>query len=375
MPSSRPLHVLIMGSYDPIYPRHQIIRTGLERLGVNVTSYNIPKGTKTITSLPRLASHWQLVRDCDLVFVPSFNQLLAPIIWTISRFTRTPIIADYMVGLTDAIVHEREEGTIFQRVLWWNVDKFVVRNMLTLTDTAAHIGLFRDLWGIEMKRIEVLPVGAYDPWFYEQPQPPADGPQIVQFFGTYIPFHGVDVIIDAIQVLQTRHGNDPAVQQLEFELIGTGKTYNFCRQRADSLHLKNVNFIPYVQPTQLPDRIAKVAIALGVFGPRDKTDYVVANKCFQSMAVGRAVITGEAPAVDEIFRPGTHLVTVPTGNPVALAEEIYRLLKAPEERARLGQNAAAIIRERFLPQHIGAILKPIIESVVAEQRKTRRDGA
>ncbi len=360
-----PLRVLMMGSYDPVYPRHQIIRTGLERQGIEVSSYNIPKGTKTLFAVPRLFKNWRVVQDCDLVIVPSFNQLLAPFIWLISKYTRKPILADYMVGLTDAIVHERDEGNIFQRVIWELVDKFNVQNMPCITDTAAHIQLYEDIWHVKMRQMDVLFVGAYDDWFYECPQPPIDGELLVQFFGTYIPFHGVDVIIDAI-AHYNKHFN--TIPNVRFELIGTGKTYQSCRQQAERLKIDNVTFIKYIQPTELPSAIARASICLGVFGPRDKTDYVVANKVFQSLAVGRAVITAEAPALHECFTPNEHLITVPTGNPPALAQAIHDLLSDPARRAQLGAAGAARIREAFLPQHIGAQLKSILNSVLISYR-------
>lgn len=357
-----PLRVLMMGSFDPVYPRHQIIRVGLERYGIEVSTYNIPKGTKTLACAPRLLRNWQLVRDHDLVIVPAFNQLLSPIVWLIAQLTHKPILSDYMVGLTDAIVHEREEGNIFQRVLWWQVDKFNVRNMPCITDTAAHIQLYQAIWKAPMRKMDVLFVGAYDDWFNEQPQPPTDGELVVQFFGTYIPFHGVDVIIDAIAYYNQHLSDLPNVR---FELIGTGNTYRACRDQAERLKIDNITFIKYVKPDELAAKIAKASVCLGVFGPRDKTDYVVANKVFQSLAVGRAVITAEAPALYECFTPGEHLMTVPTGDPAALALAIHALLKNPTERARLGAAGAARIREAFLPQHIGLQLKSIIESLVA----------
>jgi len=356
-----PLRVLMMGSYDPIYPRHQIIRVGLEQHGIEVSSYNIPKGTKTVLAVPRLFRNWWRMRDCDLVIVPSFNQLLAPFIWLISQYTHTPILADYMVGLTDAIVHERDEGSIFQRIIWDWVDRFNVKHLCCITDTAAHIQLYQDIWNVKMRQMDVVFVGAYDDWFYERPQPPADGELLVQFFGTYIPFHGVDVIIDAI-AYYNQHFND--IPNVRFELIGTGQTYKRCRQQAEQYKIDNVTFIKYIQPTELPLAIARASICLGVFGPRDKTDYVVANKVFQSLAVGRAVITAESPALYECFTPGEHLITVPTGNPQALAEAIHHLLCDPARRAQFGAAGAARIREAFLPQHIGAQLLPIIQTVL-----------
>jgi glycosyltransferase involved in cell wall biosynthesis len=101
-----------------------------------------------------------------------------------------------------------------------------------------------------------------------------------------------------------------------------------------------------------------------VFGARAKTDYVVPNKVFEGMAIGRPVITAESRAIRECFTPGKHLITVPAGNPEALADAIRKLLESPQDQAHIGAAGADRIREAFLPQHIGARLKVILEQAM-----------
>ena len=77
----KPLRVCMLGAFAPDYPRHQIICSGLERVGVEVVSVILPRKSNTLRQMPRVAAHWRQIRDCDAVFVPAFNQLLAPSVW------------------------------------------------------------------------------------------------------------------------------------------------------------------------------------------------------------------------------------------------------------------------------------------------------
>jgi glycosyltransferase involved in cell wall biosynthesis len=351
-----PLRVCMTGAFAADYPRHQIIRAGLERVGVEVVSAALPRGVSTTRLIVPLLRQWQTLRRCDVIFITAFNALLAPIIWALGHSLRKPVVLDYMVGLTDGIVEERHEGggkAQFYRL----VDRFNIQRLTSLTDTQAHRAAYQRLLGIAPTKMSVLPVGVYDEWFNPKPLPAGES-ILVQFFGTYIPFHGVDVILEAAHRLR-----DEA--HIRFELIGRGQSYKAAVARAEALNLQNVSFIDPVPPAALPDRVAQAAICLGVFGAREKTAYVVPNKVFQCMAIGRPVVTADSPALHECFSPGHDLVTVAPGNAAALAESIRALAESPERRTELGSAAAQRIHEAYLPQHIGARLKAVLERVIS----------
>ncbi|MCC7451128.1 MAG: glycosyltransferase [Anaerolineae bacterium] len=368
-----PLRVYMIGAFDPDYPRHQIIRAGLERVGVEVVSAILPRHQPTLRLMPQVFRRWRDARQCEVILVPAFNQLLAPFVYLLGVLVHRPVVVDYMVGLTDAAIEERDLPASRKAAIYWLVDWFNVQRMTSLTDTAAHrVVLARLLTspfraarrpvppryaverggGVRPTHMHVLPVGVYDNWFYPQPLPTND-PLLVQFFGSYIPFHGVDVILEAAACLR----DNPHVR---FELIGRGQTYLATRQRAESMRLTNVAFVDPIPPRELPARVAQADICLGVFGARAKTDYVVPNKVFQCMAVGRPVITAESAALHEYFTPGQDVITIPAGNTAALVAAIEKLVQSPDERTRLGTAAAARIRRAYLPQHIGARLKVIL---------------
>jgi glycosyltransferase involved in cell wall biosynthesis len=220
--------------------------------------------------------------------------------------------------------------------------------MATLTDTNAHREIFQKLLGKRIDRMRVLPVGVRDLPLL----PPASGEIVVQYAGTYIPFHGVEVILRAAKMLP----------ELRFELIGKGQTYPAAIKRGGELKLKNAHFVNgYFSKDELMGMQARSTIMLGVFADAPKTRYVVPTKIYEALALGRPLVTAESPALREFFTPGEHLITVPPADPTALADAILDLVNSPLKQERLRLVGRSRIEAEFLPEHIGAHLKAIIE--------------
>lgn len=350
----------MFGVFDPDYARHYVIRNGLERVGCRVTLHRLPPGTSSIAALPHVLSAFpRLAHEHDLFFVPAFNQLLAPFIWAVSRLYSRPVLLDYMVGLTDANEDRQTVAGVKATLFRW-IDCFNIQRMYTLTDTEAHRKVYERLLGCRVDRMRIVPVGVRDMLMAFEPSEKRDRDTLViQFVGTYIPFHGVDVIIRAAHLLRENNG-------VRFELIGQGQTYTQSVALAQELELSNVRFIPgFFQPHELRSLCTHSSIVLGVFGDVAKTRYVVPIKVYEGLGLGLPVVTAESPALNEFFTPGEHLLTVMPGNPEALAIAIMRLVESPEERARVGIAGAARIREAFLPEHIGVQLKAIVETIIS----------
>ena len=363
------LRVCLLGSYDPDYARHYVIRTGLARAGVEVIERPLPRRAHTLGRVRHMLAQFPRREECDLVLIPAFNQLLAPFAWLRGRLGGVPVAADYMVGLTDALAdRQRMPVTPAQTGkarAYRTVDRVNTARMLTLTDTEAHRLMFGQTIGARLDRMAVLPVGVNDRLLDAVPAPDPfgqPGPVTVLYIGTFIPFHGVEVIIRAAHLLRDD-------TRFRFELIGAGQTYAASVQLAEQLGLQRISFVRgYFPWEELLPHVARAGVMLGVFGDTDKTRYVVPNKVYEGMALGRPVVTAESPALDEIVMPGDHLLTVSPGSPEALSAALRALLDDPARYHR--QRAAALdrVRAAFLPEHIGARLRHILETHITQGR-------
>ena len=343
------MRVCILGAFQPDYARHYVIREGLQRIGVEVEVRQIPLEYRTPGRIRQMSNLFPRKEKFDAILIPAFNQLLAPFVWTLAEFYHQPILLDYLIGLVDA-AEDRGQISNPKKSIFRLVDQFNTGRMATLTDTNAHREVFQKLLGKPLHKMRVLPVGVRDLPLL----PRASGEIIVQYAGTYIPFHGVEVILRAAKMLP----------EIRFELIGKGQTYHAAIKRVAELKLKNAHFVPgYFSKDELTEMQTRSTIMLGVFADAPKTRYVVPTKIYEALALGRPMITAESKAVREFFTPGEHLLTVPSADPTALADTILDLANSPQKRETLRVSGRSRIEKEFLPEHIGAHLKAILENM------------
>jgi glycosyltransferase involved in cell wall biosynthesis len=212
------------------------------------------------------------------------------------------------------------------------VDALALRLANTvLVDTAENGTYLTTMFGVNPKRIFVVPVGADQELFkhdveeFSDPAPPGIA---VLFYGTMIPLQGVDTIIRAAKLLESDAGT-------RIEIIGDGQTLSSTRALAQALDVKNVTFTPAVPFSELPCRIRRADIVLGIFGETAKAIRVVPNKVYQAIAMGAAVVTRDSSAAGAVLTDGVSALLVPPADPMALSAAIRRLYDR-DLRGRLG---------------------------------------
>lgn len=339
------MRILILGSFSETYPRHRIIIAGLQLAGAEVFVRSLPLGASTVSRLGLVARSLRDLRSFDAVFIPAFNQTIAPAIWLAAQVMRVPILLDYMVGLSD-VNEDRKSVRGIRARLYRQLDLFNLQTIPAITDTEQHILAFERLLGSRFPRLRVLPVGVQKEWL-DTTAPPLDLPLTALFVGTYIPFQGIDVILEAAALLRDDH-------RFRFELVGTGQTFGEAEALVEERALNNVTLVRGFYPiAEITRRAAQAAVILGVFGAVEKTSYVIPNKVFDGMAMGRAVITADSPAVSQFFTPNEHFIPIAPGNAAALAAALVDAAENLQRCATIGKTAQQRIREAFLPEHIG----------------------
>jgi len=340
--------ILFFGGYEPLYPRINVLWKGLEKLGIALTRCMVKSELKMPIRYPALISRYAgKFRMIDVIFVPSFRHKDVPLAWLLARLTAKKVVFDPLVSRYETRVLDRGDISKGSLQSWHNknIDRLSFRLPdLLIADTEAHAGFYSEYFDVNRDLIEVVPVGFDEDYFYEVPYT-SDNPQTeVLFFGSFLPLHGVDVIVKAARILKEK--------KIRFTLIGKGQTYSLAKEIAKDIPPERIKFIEPVSQERLRELIASADVVLGIFGTTPKAELVVPNKLFQSMAVGRAVITADTDAIREIFTGDKHLLTVPAGNPEALAEAIKLLDSESEMRIRLGRDGGDYVRRMFNSREI-----------------------
>ena len=100
---------------------------------------------------------------------------------------------------------------------------------------------------------------------------------------------------------------------------------------------------------ELRDYMARADVCLGVFGASDKTKRIIPNKVFEAIACARPVITGDSPAVRELFTDGENIALCRLADSESLAAKILALESNALLRKKIANNAFVLFQSRLKP--------------------------
>jgi len=354
--------VCLFGGHHAGYPRSGVILEGLRRLGVPVVSCTASPRLKSPRRYTQLAARYRSLGDeFDVVFVPEFRHKDVPLAWALARARGKACVFDPLVSRYDTRVHDRGDAPDHGLQAWHNrnLDRVAMSLPdLVLADTREHAAYYRREAAAPDTTIRVLEVG-YDDGMFRPAPPPAPGAEFrVLFYGSYLPLHGVDVIVEAAERLRDDDG-------IHFELIGGGQTFAEVERRVRDGRLGRVNLVPRTPAAELPARIAGASLCLGVFGRSAKARRVIPNKVYQCMGLERAVVTADTPAVRGVFQDGVEVVLVPAGDAGALARTIAALARDPARLGRIARAARARVQRDFSPVPIARRFVSCCEEAMA----------
>lgn len=348
--------VLWWGRFDPDYSRNRVLRQLFRDQAWQVVDFR-----------PRLSvlGDWQAavrhLPDVDLVWLPCFRQRDLPAARRWSRRRGVPLIADPLISAYDKQVFERGkwvEGSPGAVRLRAREGRMLESADLLVADTPAHAEFFSHTFGIPENRIRIIYVGAEEPAFHPVPMSCRDGggPLEVLFYGSFIGLQGAEVIVEAARLYR-----GPAVK---WTLLGAGPLRKACEEKACGL--ANVVFEDWIPYTELPGRIHRADILLGIFGTTDKAARVIPNKMFQALACGRPVITRSSPAYPArlLDMPESGIVWVEAGNPARLAEAVASMASGRSSLDGLGAKAAETYRHYFSGAVISGQLRDALSTLV-----------
>jgi glycosyltransferase involved in cell wall biosynthesis len=359
------MNLCFFGSYEKNYQRNNIIRKGLNQIGVKVFECNVPYalGLRFWKRHARLVTKYKALNaEYDYLFVAEMNHKNMPLAYIISKKYKKSVIFDPFISMYDSNVIDRKrvKANSFAALRCFLWDKLSLNLAdFILTDTQQHLCYFRDKFGIPDARMRVLYLGSDDTIFGpDLGKTESNNDLTVFFYGTFVPLHGIEYIVKAASLLKK--------EDIYFKILGDGQTYQEIQYLVNKLQPINIRFIPPVPLKELPAHINRSDICLGVFGNTPKTQRVIPTKVFNCMAVGKPVITADTPAIREIFTDRENIFLCKCANEESLAEAIMKLKEDQELRKNIAENGYRLIKERFTPRAIGQRLVEILEEFSRE---------
>lgn len=166
-----------------------------------------------------------------------------------------------------------------------------------------------------------------------------DGADVVGFVGSLKPWHGVDVLLAAVERLVPDH------PRLVVLVVGDGPMRAALVDQAGRGALAGrVRFVGAVPASDVPSYVHAMDVAVAPYLPRvgsgseAATDFYFSPlKVAEAMAAGRAVVASKVPTIESML--GGTGALVPPGDAGALAAALAGLLGDPVRRTWLGEQA------------------------------------
>ena len=364
------MRVVWAGSFDPDFSRNAklarlmaisgiqpvVIREAIwvgDRIGL-AAKPSLRVAFDALYKYPRLLIRLLAAERPDAYLVSYPGWFDVPIVRLAASIKRRPLVFDPFLSLHDTVISDRQlhsPGSMTAR-LTRAVDKWSLRWAdLVVADTPPDLELFQELAGRLRRDGVVVPVGADDAVFVPRRDIEV-GPTSVLFYGTLVPLQGVATIVEAAALLE-REG-------IATTIIGDGQDRPILLDAIQRTGAR-LGLTGLVPLDELPPRIARSAVCLGVFGDSDKAGRVVPHKLYECLAMGRPVVTRDGPGVRSLFNEG-EVVIVPPADPTALADAIRALVEDPDRRERVAAAGHSAYQHRFHEKRLAESLLQALQT-------------
>ncbi len=383
--STAEVDLLILGVYlkSEGYPNVKYrVKSLMELGGLKVAEINFPmwpekqvgRGgiwTKLLLSAWRLLfSHlvvlYRYIRACPAhnVYIPYPAVFVVVILSFLpKKFRPNKVVIDAFISLYDTIVNDRKlvSSKSIGAKLLKNIEKRAFDFADTVvTDTDQNSVSYSQLFELPLHKFIAIPLSTNENDMQFSPYRP-DGKAIrVLFVGTLVPLHGIETILEAINLLQ---GN----KNIEFTIIGNGQDGRLVEEHLKS-HPDSVIWMKTWQSgSQIAKYISESDICLGIFGQGPKAQRVCPYKIYSYANCGRAIITGETEWTRSAFGllDIMPLETSPVTNARLLAVKIEELAGNEKKRKNLAQSASEYYIKNLSNKKGNALFSELIEPEAA----------
>ncbi|HZS50911.1 MAG TPA: glycosyltransferase family 4 protein [Bryobacterales bacterium] len=218
--------------------------------------------------------------------------------------------------------------------------------------------------GLPRERMAVIPNGADTNLF----RPEAADQELrrrlparllIGFAGSFAPFHGLDLLQQAVLRISARH------PEVHFVFAGGGPAAEALRKRWEANGCASrVTFLGLLPRKCVPGMLAAMDILLAPY-PAQNVFYFSPLKIFEYMACGRAVVAPRLGQVAEVIRHDYNGVLYDPARPDDFVNQVLSLAQDPNRRMRLGAAARETIISQYTWDHHARLLAALLEQAVA----------
>jgi glycosyltransferase involved in cell wall biosynthesis len=340
---------------------HENLWTGIEdRVDAVEKGIFYPKLWKRMFGVYfRLLKKFKKLPDFDVLVVGYPGQFDVFFAKLLTLFKRKPIIWDVFMSIyLVAMERELHKNNSLSVKLLKYIEYIALRipNKLVI-DTKQYANWFNKTYKIPNKKFCLIPTGADDDVFFLEKfvEYKQKDNFTVLYYGTYIPNHGVPYIVEAANLLKEN-------SSIIFQFIGTGPEFDLCQDLIRNYGLENIILYPWMNQEELKRFILDADVVLGAFGKTPQSLMTIQNKIYESMAMGKLIITGESEAVKDVFVNYKELIYCDRDCENDLCNSLLNLYANPDLIKEISQNAHRKFINQFSIKHNGKLFSECISS-------------
>lgn len=370
--NTKKIKVLLYGNVPSRDYRSQVLIKFLSESNYYISliypdSY-IPKKIKQFYLIAKVFSRFHLVEFfikaafVDVIYLlPMNTRFIKNAVWAAKTFNKKLVVEMYISGY-DTLVKDRkliEDGSKKAKAV-------MTKDILALTKsdyiihTAAHeVSYWEKIIGInvEKEKVFIAPICNVSMLNLNR-KFRQDGILKICWWGTFIPLHGLDNILQAMKILKEKKinftcnlfGVNSTLFSTYVEKIQLEKLDSHVFLRKD-LSFSNVSLPRYL--------VNNCDLALGIFGNTDKASNVVPNKLIEALSMGIPTLTMNSPALREFFNPETDLWTCEP-SPESIAESVLTIADGAAYPVDWEQTRQKV-QDTFSVTHYQEVVSKVLE--------------
>jgi len=274
-----------------------------------------------------------------------------------------------MMSPYDSLVNERRlcrKGGLLERFIY-RYERYVLHHAeLVLTDTPLHQAYFTELFQLPSDKVRAVPVSTDERLFVKRngarPRRQQTDPFEVFFYGSFLPLHGIDVIVAAACALSDK--------PVRFTLVGGGRGMGERLRKRVGNHGVPIRHQAWVPYEELPRWIEEADLCLGgPFGNTGQARRVITGKTFQFLAMGKPAVIGKTDG-DFGFVDKDNCLLIPQGDEKALTEAIAWAMTHPEALSSIGNRGRVLYENRYSLDSVKASLEDVLASAILNHNLT-----
>jgi len=295
----------------------------------------------------------------DIMLIPWRGILTLPLAKLIHK---KPIIYFPAFSIYDTLVNDRKKikKDSFKAKFVHFVDKLACKwSDLIILESSEEIQYFCDEFSLPKEKFRKYPLAADESIFFpNNKEEKINNKFTVMFFGSFIPLHGIDIIVKAAIILRKN-------EDIVFKIYGEGQTKPEITKMIYDNKIKNIELLGIVSKNILLENIHSSDVCLGIFGDTVKARKVLTNKVFQILASKKPLITMESPTTKEYqLVDKKNCLLLPPANPEKLVEAILFLKNDPEKLKDIAEQGYKTYDEHLSMDVTGKKLVSYIHDLI-----------